>query len=137
MRRIWIAEERRVEEERRREAMGVEIRIDEIEEILGEESIRGMDGDVDEMLVEEVARDEAAWEAFLGMVEEERAGPRCGRHGVDTPYGSDDEEYDHIFMDVILEESRTSSQMQENGQPQQLHEQDEQEHGDMDMMDMS
>jgi hypothetical protein len=28
----------------------------------------------------------------------------------DTPYGSDDEEYDHIFMDVIEEENRTASQ---------------------------
>ena len=29
---------------------------------------------------------------------------------LDTPYGSDDEEYDHIFMDVIEEENRTASQ---------------------------
>lgn len=28
----------------------------------------------------------------------------------DTPYGSDDDEYDHIFMDVIQQESRMSSQ---------------------------
>jgi hypothetical protein len=31
---------------------------------------------------------------------------------VDTPYGSDDEEYDHIFMDVIQEENRIASQQQ-------------------------
>jgi hypothetical protein len=30
----------------------------------------------------------------------------------DTPYGSDDEEYDHIFMDVIQEENRIASQQQ-------------------------
>jgi hypothetical protein len=29
---------------------------------------------------------------------------------LDTTYGSDDEEYDHIFMDVIEEENRTASQ---------------------------
>ena len=31
----------------------------------------------------------------------------------DTPYGSDDEEYDHIFMDVIEEENRMASQQQQ------------------------
>lgn len=30
----------------------------------------------------------------------------------DTPYGSDDEEYDHLFMDVIREEERQSSMQQ-------------------------
>jgi hypothetical protein len=28
----------------------------------------------------------------------------------ETPYGSDDDEYDHIFMDVIQEENRMASQ---------------------------
>lgn len=31
----------------------------------------------------------------------------------ETPYGSDDEEYDHIFMDVIEEENRIASQQQQ------------------------
>lgn len=44
----------------------------------------------------------------------------------DTPYGSDDDEYDDIFMDVIQEEERLSSQQQP-----QVPEQDQ------DMMDMS
>ena len=43
----------------------------------------------------------------------------------DTPYGSDDDEYDHIFMNVIQEENRVASQS--------LHPTDE----DQDMMDMS
>jgi hypothetical protein len=43
----------------------------------------------------------------------------------ETPYGSDDEEYDHIFLDVIEEENRISSQSS--------HPTD----GDQDMMDMS
>jgi hypothetical protein len=47
----------------------------------------------------------------------------------DTPYGSDDEEYDHIFMDVIEEENRTASQQQ-----QQIPEYLDTDH---EMMDMS
>jgi hypothetical protein len=49
--------------------------------------------------------------------------------GEGTPYGSDDDEYDHIFMDVIQEENRMSSQQQ---QPQQA-----EPEADQDMMDMS
>lgn len=44
----------------------------------------------------------------------------------ETPYGSDDDEYDDIFMDVIQEEQRLSSQQQPSSYP-----------GDQDMMDMS
>lgn len=44
----------------------------------------------------------------------------------DTPYGSDDDEYDNIFMDVIQEEERLSSQQQPPGPTE-----------DQDMMDMS
>lgn len=44
----------------------------------------------------------------------------------ETPYGSDDDEYDDIFMDVIQEEQRLSSQQQSSSYP-----------GDQDMMDMS
>ena len=116
------------------EAMGVEIRVDEVEEVLEEGRTGGVDVNVDEMLVEEVARDEAAWDAFLSMVEGEREGSHQQR--ADTPYGSDDEEYDHIFMDVILEENRTGSQTQED-RHQQLQRQEQLAHADMDMMDMS
>jgi hypothetical protein len=124
MRRIWVAEERRIEEERRREAMGMEVRVEEVEEdAVGEEQRV----DADEMLVEEAARDEAEWEAFLGMMEEQSR-QQQKQLQADTSYGSDDEEYDHIFMDVILEENKTASQDEEQGQD---------EHADMDMMDMS
>jgi hypothetical protein len=47
----------------------------------------------------------------------------------ETPYGSDDEEYDHIFMDVIEEENRMASQQQ-----QQLPDYLDADH---EMMDMS
>jgi hypothetical protein len=45
--------------------------------------------------------------------------------GSETPYGSDEDEYDHIFMDVIQQEGRMASQQ---SQPSA---------GDHDMMDMS
>lgn len=130
MRRIWVAEERRWEEERRAEAMGVEVRAEDAYEEVE-------NGYGDEDLVEEVARDEAEWEAFLGMMEEQS---QQGQHHYqeehgDTPYGSDDEEYDDIFMDVILEESRTASQLQQEQEQQPQHE--GQSHADIDMMDMS
>jgi len=47
----------------------------------------------------------------------------------ETLYGSDDEEYDHIFMDVIQEEYRMSSE-QSQQQPAYVI-------NDQDMMDMS
>lgn len=43
----------------------------------------------------------------------------------ETPYASDDEEYEHIFMDVIQEENRMV------GRPEHH------EYADQDMMDMS
>ena len=50
-----------------------------------------------------------------------------GQPTPDTPYGSDDEEYDQIFMDVIQGESRTASQQEPSGFAEADHE----------MMDMS
>ena len=47
------------------------------------------------------------------------------QHPPETPYGSDDDEYDHIFMDVIQEENRMASQSSHPGDV------------DQDMMDMS
>lgn len=51
------------------------------------------------------------------------------QQSAETPYGSDDEEYDHIFMDVIEEENRMASQQQ-----QQILEYLDTDH---EMMDMS
>jgi hypothetical protein len=124
MRRIWLAEERRREEAIRREAMGLEPGLDEeeLEEF----------GNLDEVLVEEIAREEEEeLEALLGLMEGEASNttaPQEQQHS-ETPYGSDDEEYDHIFMDVIMEEKMTASQEQSQHP----------EHPDttFDMMDMS
>ena len=51
---------------------------------------------------------------------------QCEQPPPETPYGSDDEEYDHIFMDVIEEENRMASQQQPLGYLE-----------DQEMMDMS
>ncbi len=50
-------------------------------------------------------QEDAEMEALLSMMEGEK--PESGLaeyEAPETPYGSDDEEYDHLFMDVIREE---------------------------------
>jgi hypothetical protein len=70
-------------------------------------------------------------EALLGLMEGEASNTTAPQEQQqsETPYGSDDEEYDHIFMDVIMEEKMTASQEQSQHS----------EHPDtaFDMMDMS
>jgi hypothetical protein len=129
MRRIWVAEERRREEAIRREAMGLETSLEDEEGV----------GDSEEMLVDKIAREEEAeLEALLGMMDEGGMQKDAVASNImaaqeqqqsETPYGSDDEEYDDIFMDVILEENRTASQ-QQSQQPGHAD-------TDLDMMDMS
>jgi hypothetical protein len=85
---------------------------------------------IDEVMVDDVAmEEEAELEALIGQLSQE--GVQYGHENEmdsllfgmdtsnqlaqhqprpDTPYGSDDEEYDHIFMDVIEEENRMASQ---------------------------
>ena len=62
----------------------------------------------------------------------EREMANVGVTGADTPYGSDDEEYDDIFMNVIREEERTSNQ-----QEQLLSQMGQGMDADQDMIDMS
>ena len=79
-------------------------------------------------MVDEVFQAEnAELEAMLAMMEAEDVGRREEEH-IDTSYGSDDEEYDHLFMDVIQMENRQASQSQS---------QEKKEQEDHDMMDMS
>ncbi|KAE9377726.1 hypothetical protein N431DRAFT_434869 [Stipitochalara longipes BDJ] len=115
LRAIWVAEERRREEERRWEAS-----------ILGESEVEDemLDGEniEDEVMVEEVAKEEEEeLEALLGSLSQNQGMEEMlwgvqtvqglrHQQAPDTPYGSDDEEYDHIFMDVIEEENRMASQ---------------------------
>jgi len=95
----------------------------------------------DELMVEVVAmKEEEELEALLGSLSRDDAvdsmlwdDPTMQSHRnqqtQDTPYGSDDEEYDHIFMDVIEEENRMASQQQQQ-MPGYLD-------TDFEMMDMS
>ncbi|KAE8452987.1 hypothetical protein EG329_012174 [Mollisiaceae sp. DMI_Dod_QoI] len=144
MRCIWVAEQRRLDERRRKEVMGFEADVEEEEP------------SIDEVMADEVAmKEEQELEALLGylnqddgnqimnqsMVSEPETNALMwdninnrdptnpapqGQLTAETPYGSDDEEYDDIFMDVIQEETRLSSQRQPSGYSE-----------DQDMMDMS
>ncbi|KAG0652119.1 hypothetical protein D0Z07_0986 [Hyphodiscus hymeniophilus] len=136
MRSIWISEQRRREEKQRREAIGLDAPLEE------EYSLS-----LDEIMADEVAlREEAELEALAAMSMEQppqgfqsihqhlpsedemdllllSTHENISAHArnqplPETPYGSDDEEYDHIFMDVIQEENRlaTESSHQPDGE---------------------
>jgi hypothetical protein len=148
LRAIWVAEERKREEARRIEESVLGVGIGQEEEEVVEE------GDLRD---DEVMADEVEWKEELELEEQELKEQeletllRCldqedgvetllwgdqalvkrtrNQQAQDTPYGSDDEEYDHIFMDVIEEENRTASQ-----QHQQIPGYLDTDH---DMMDMS
>ncbi|PBP21738.1 hypothetical protein BUE80_DR007574 [Diplocarpon rosae] len=144
MRCLWIAEERRRGERRQREAMGIEGPPEEDEE--PERS-----KDLDELMAEEVAMsEERELEALLGSMKYEdqddsyrstlsndtnmRSGDTIHdtstslqyQQSLETSYGSDEEEYDNIFMDVIEGESQMSIQQHPSRYA-----------NDQDMMDMS
>jgi hypothetical protein len=82
--------------------------------------------DADEVMADEVAmKEEEELEALLGSLSQPQGEmdsllwddqvptTASQQNQNDTPYGSDDEEYDHIFMDVIEEEYRMASQQQQ------------------------
>ncbi len=138
LRAIWLAEERRREEARRIEESILGVGIGQEEEQVVEEG----DLRADEVMADEVAmKEEQELEALLGSLnqgdgmetllwEDQALAKRMrNQQAQDTPYGSDDEEYDHIFMDVIEEESRIAIQ-QHNKIPGYLD-------TDHEMMDMS
>lgn len=85
--------------------------------------------DTDEEMVDEVAQqEEAELEALVSMMEPEHtADPPEPYERPETPYGSDDEEYDHIFLGVINEESRLGNKQSQD---------DEINKTDRDMMDI-
>lgn len=123
LRCIWMQEERKREERRQREAqiLGLEPTPEDVEEV-------EIDMDEEELMAEEIARvDEMEMEQYYEMVggayqntpmdgEIESRLPHMDNHHAPTAskteslYGSDDDEYDEIFMDVIVEEQRASSQ---------------------------
>ena len=141
-RKVYFLEERREKERVRREvgwvSGGLDEEIEEEEEMEMEE-------------VDEVLRRE---QEELEVLVRERECEEIGAGG-ETPYGSDEEEYDDIFMDVIQQEMLMSSHIQSSSQlPQQLYElsphqqtytfppfqqshTDQNQDQDHDMMDMS
>ncbi|KFY43520.1 hypothetical protein V494_01958 [Pseudogymnoascus sp. VKM F-4513 (FW-928)] len=131
MRTIWIAEQKRREEKRAREAQawaGIE------EEDLNEAQLAEV-GNVnpsqDEEMVDEVAQQEdAEMEAMLSMLDSESWDPppnQSNEHYDNTPYGSDDDEYDQLFMEIGFDEQagNLSSPPVQHGQE-----------ADQEMMDM-
>jgi len=131
MRCLWVAEERRRVERQRREAMGIEVPMEE------EDDQEAQMASMDEIMAEEVAMsEEQELEAMLGSMSPEVSAFNYGsansnqmgmlfeemdtgnRNSYAAPvdqqsiYGSDDDEYDQLFMDVIEQESGMSSQQQ-------------------------
>jgi hypothetical protein len=84
----------------------------------------------DEEMADKVAQqEEAEIEALLSMIDTEYTSGHPEPYGrSETPYGSDDEEYDHIFLNVIKEESMSNNKLQQAEDTTKTHE---------DMMDMS
>ncbi|CAG8983059.1 hypothetical protein HYALB_00006087 [Hymenoscyphus albidus] len=133
MRVLWMGEER----ERRRR---VEVAI--ARQVGGEGVLDEEDVDFDEMMAEEVAMtEEAELEARLGdalpQSQESNRVNECQSsqefrmdQDQETSFGSDDDEYDHIFMDVAKAEEGNSNQQTHD--PAYL--QFDQDH---EMMDMS
>lgn len=134
LRTIWIMEERR-RVQRQREIFG---------EVQGEEEYLSLD----ELMAEEVeGEEERELNAILAGLEQEQQQPlgeemdseghdlpalrdvqSDAYRGTETPYGSDDDEFDSLFMDVIEAESRQASQQQPSKAAGEE---------DQDMMDMS
>jgi len=102
MRTIWLAEQRRRAERIAREAEYVPPSQEEEAMELGNSP-----GLQDEMVDEVIQRENEEIEALISLLESN------GTHlsqspqdsATDTPYGSDEEEYDNLFMEVINEES--------------------------------
>ncbi|RDW60865.1 hypothetical protein BP6252_12248 [Coleophoma cylindrospora] len=122
MRTIWIAEQRRMQERRAGDPDAEVLREEDFEEPWS----------LDEALADEIAKKEAdEMEALLSSMEEQGRQYTADTEGMDTSpdtmdssmnkqstasfesfNGSDDEEYDHLFMDVIQEEERQLSMQQ-------------------------
>lgn len=139
MRSIWLSEERRRVERIAREASYLPASQDEEEEEPEHGELQtalvGNSQNTDEDMANEVAqREDAEIEALLAMMEAEDDNNNNTqadqRYSTDMPYGSDDEEYDHLFMEVINEEDdRVRAQQKPPDMENTLY--------DQDVMDMS
>jgi len=141
MRQVWVLEERRRGERLRGETeflrAGEDVTVEEEEELRREEAVT-----TEQLELEAVLKEEQEMMLQEGQHRDQMmdSGNRM-EYGGETPYGSDDEEYDDIFMDVIQEEMRMGSQMDVGSSQRQ--QQVTQVDGDQsmlrteDMMDMS
>jgi len=139
MRAIWMAEKRRREEKRAREARACESFVEE-EDYENFETPRSLSRNIPESQIEEMAdevalQEYAEMEAMLEMLEAENCEPppqhqqqqQCYEDN-NTPYGSDDDEYDQLFMEMSVDDDKkvVFSQQADGGRAE-----------DHDMMDMT
>lgn len=93
-------------------------------------------------MADEVAQQEdAEIEALLSLLEDDSRGdPVAALERPQHPYGSDDEEYDNIFLGVINEkehEHMLSNQVEKDGSNPRKDRAEDTENGDHDTMDMT
>ena len=90
-------------------------------------------------MADEVAQQEdAEIEALLSLLEDDGVGDPAA--ALETPYGSDDEEYDNIFLGVINEkeyEHLLSDQVEKDGSNPRKDKAEGVGKGENDMMDMT
>ncbi len=133
LRCVWLREERKREERVRTEAraldeMGEEM-IDDEDERMAEEVALSEERELEEMM-NRLSQDQPSCEDVNAMFGMNRSqAPNLLLQQMESSYGSDDDEYDDIFMDVIEEENRISSQRQEQSISGYM--------DDQEMMDMS
>lgn len=66
---------------------------------------------LDEVMADQVAmQEQAELDALLASMEQDSSQGQSGKDYPESVYGSDDDEYDNLFMNVIREESMSSSQ---------------------------
>lgn len=105
LRTIWIAEERRRTERKAREGDYVAT----VDSFSPDEEAGLADDERDDRMVDEMAmQEDAEMEAMLDTMEEQQdtrmdedTDTRANHESMETPYGSDDEEYGSILIDAL------------------------------------
>lgn len=135
MRTIWIAEQRRREEKRAKDPQSYPCVVeeeDDFEEARPAEQKKETPSRLEDMVDEVAQQEDAEMEALLSMLETDAWEPPANKQQLheesNTPYGSDDDEYDQLFMEINIDEANGGLP----SQPVQVGSE-----GDHDMMDMS